>query len=151
MVKSNKNSFYQPPSTKADTETIQTSAAELNKLSSDEEIKAILENVGTLTRFREMVYMNLKKKDLSTEILMQGSGPNKNEIILPVNSFKQCLKVIGVNLTHEVSFLFNLILFSKSSDSLLRVMYQDMVWHPKARWIRREDSNHQPMAELTQH
>lgn len=74
---------------------------------SDAEIRAALAKPGSFQRFREMVVMHLRKGDWSTQLAQglqldnhrsstaMGEGPAR-ELILPMNSFRQCLQVAGV-------------------------------------------------------
>jgi hypothetical protein len=74
---------------------------------SDAEIRAALAKPGSFQRFREMVVMHLRKGDWSTQLTHSlqldhsrsstalGEAPAR-ELILPMNSFKQCLQVAGV-------------------------------------------------------
>lgn len=70
------------------------------KAMTDSEIAAALAKVANLQKFKEMVLMNLKRSDMPTQVLV---NQRSDEVILPVNSFKQCLKVIGVNIGQAVS------------------------------------------------
>lgn len=65
------------------------------KAMTDSEIAVTLAKVANLQKFKEMVLMNLKKSDMPTQVLV---NQRSDEVVLPVNSFKQCLKVIGVNI-----------------------------------------------------
>ena len=70
------------------------------KATTDSEIAVTLTKVANLQKFKEMVLMNLKKSDMPTQVLV---NQRSDEVVLPVNSFKQCLKVIGINIGHAVS------------------------------------------------
>ena len=61
----------------------------------DAQVAAILKNKDRLEKFREMVIMHVKKNDISTQILSK----DLEDIVLPANSFKQCLNVIGIQLS----------------------------------------------------
>ena len=50
-----------------------------------------------------MVIMHIKKNELSTKIIASDFDMTSNDIILPLPSFKQCLGVIGINLSPMVS------------------------------------------------
>lgn len=65
----------------------------------DAQIHSILKNKDRLEKFREMVVMNVKKNDISTQILSK----DFDDIVLPASSFKQCLSVIGIHLSPQVS------------------------------------------------
>ena len=57
--------------------------------------------------------MHLKKEDVSTKVISHENLTDlKQQIILPINSFKQCLQVIGVQLSPEVSLTFDFDIFS---------------------------------------
>lgn len=73
------------------------------KYTDDETIKQIFKNKQKLVAFREMVIMHIKKNDIATKILSDDLEKQTNDIILPLSSFKQCLKVIGVTLSPAVS------------------------------------------------
>lgn len=78
-----------------------------NRFTDDEQIKQILSNKQKLIAFREMVIMHIKKNDIATKILSEDLEKQTNDIILPLSSFKQCLKVIGVSLSPAVSALIS--------------------------------------------
>jgi hypothetical protein len=59
-----------------------------------------------------MVCMHLKKEDVSTKVISHENLTDlKQQIILPINSFKQCLLVIGIQLSPEVSLTFDFDIF----------------------------------------
>ena len=69
------------------------------KFTDDESITKILKNKQKLRALREMVILHIKKNDLSTKIISDDFEKMSNDIILPLNSFKQCLQVVGIHLT----------------------------------------------------
>jgi hypothetical protein len=73
------------------------------RFTEDSEIHNILSNKQNLAKFREMVVMHIKKNDLSTKILGAEFDKVSNDVILPLNAFKQCLRVVGITLKPEVS------------------------------------------------
>ena len=89
-----------------------------NRFTDDEQIKQILSNKQKLIAFREMVIMHIKKNDIATKILSEDLEKQTNDIILPLSSFKQCLKVIGVSLSPAVSALISFWYFYSNCNDL---------------------------------
>ena len=69
----------------------------------DATINRILSKKQKLVAFREIVILHLKKNDLSTKIIAEDIEQQSTDIVLSLNSFKQCLKTIGVYLSPQVS------------------------------------------------
>ena len=87
----------QPPS-----ET-QASRKSITTFSTEAAVSKILKDKKKVVQFREMVIMHIKKNELSTKIISSDFDNTSNDIILPLPSFKQCLSVIGINLSPKVS------------------------------------------------
>jgi len=106
--------------------SIENSLTPVNKHTDDAQISKILKNKQKLVAFREMVIMHIKKNDLSTKIISDDFEKMTNDIILPLGSFKQCLQVIGITLSPQVSkicFLIHFDLFSNFKNSRSKVKF----------------------------
>lgn len=55
--------------------------------------------------------MHIKKNDMSTKIISSDFEKMSNDIILPLNSFKQCLQVVGISMSLQVSLNFDLLTY----------------------------------------
>ena len=89
--------------------------------SNNETIEKILQHPVKSKQFRDMVCMHLKKEDVSTKVISHENLTDlKQQIILPINSFKQCLQVIGVQLSPEVSLTFDFDIFQQLNKFVVR-------------------------------
>ena len=85
------------------------------RFTEESELHNIMSNKQNLAKFREMVVMHIKKNDLSTKILGSDFEKVSNDVILPLTSFKQCLRVVGITLKPEVSNHSSLITLSATA------------------------------------
>ena len=97
------------------------------KFADDAQIIKILKNKQKLVAFREMIIMHIKKNDLSTKIISEDFEKMTNDIILPLNSFKQCLQVIGIHLNPQVSILNLFLIYFKQQLSKFAVKGEIMM------------------------
>ena len=82
----------------ANSEAVKSASAQ-PVFTSDEQISKILSNKSKLSQFREMVIMHIKKNDIKAKIVASDFEKTSNDIMLPLSSFKQCLQVLGINMS----------------------------------------------------
>lgn len=55
----------------------------------DKEVQAVLQKKGTLQKYKDLVLMNMKKKEIQNQILLNTQNQVQDDlVILPLNSFK---------------------------------------------------------------
>ena len=83
----------------------------------DKEVYAALQKKGTLQKYKDLILMNMKKKEIQNQILLNSQNQVQDDlVILPLNSFKQILEVLEINISDNVSTNLNqLNMFEYSS------------------------------------
>ena len=74
----------------------------------DKEVHAALQKKGTLQKYKDLILMNMKKKEIQNQILLNSQNQVQDDlVILPLNSFKQILEVLEINISDNVSTNLN--------------------------------------------
>lgn len=74
----------------------------------DKEVYAALQKKGTLQKYKDLILMNMKKKEIQNQILLNSQNQVQDDlVILPLNSFKQILEVLEINISDNVSTNLN--------------------------------------------
>ncbi len=74
----------------------------------DKEVHQALQKKGTLQKYKDLILMNMKKKEIQNQILLNSQNQVQDDlVILPLNSFKQILEVLEINISDNVSTNLN--------------------------------------------
>lgn len=76
----------------------------------DEQISHAFRTKGNLQKFRDIININLKKRELQNQQIFESStNMQTDRIIVPITSVKQALNVLGVKVHDAVSLTTSII------------------------------------------